>query len=161
MDINSQYVTKSEFAQICGISISTTYKLLKSGRIIGKKYREGRINCYKIPIGEIARYLDEQEKKRMQPLREDEVAKLKKYYRTKMKDYPDVIVLKDIQTITGYGHEIIRLWIKSEKILGVVTRKKFKVAKEDLIDFFVSPYYSNIIRKSKVHIADYKEIGII
>ena len=65
MDINSRYVTKREFAQICGISISTTYKLLKSGKISGEKCRKGRINFYKIPIGEIDQYRKMQEKKYM------------------------------------------------------------------------------------------------
>lgn len=78
-----------------------------------------------------------------------------------MRDYPKVIDAKDIRTVTGYGKEIIRKWINSEKILGVVVRKRFRVAKEDLIDFLASPYYAKIIRKSKIHIEDFQCIGII
>ena len=60
---------------------------------------------------------------------------ISRYYRKKLKDYPDLIRAKDIQSITGYGKESIRKWINSEKILGVVVRKRFAVAKDDLIDF--------------------------
>ena len=76
-----------------------------------------------------------------------------------MKSYESLITSKDIMKITGYGKEIIRRWINSEKILGVVVRRKFCVAKEDLLDFLVSPYYFNIIRKSQTHIEDFEKIG--
>ena len=36
----------------------------------------------------------------------------------------------------------------------------FAVAKDDLIDFLLSPYYANIIRKSEEHISDFRNIGI-
>ena len=36
-----------------------------------------------------------------------------------------------------------------------------RIAKDDLIDFLISPYYAKIIRKSKTHIQDFKQLGII
>ena len=161
MNENSQFVTKSEFCKICGISSSTAYKLIKNGRISKTECCDRLLHYYKIPIEEIENYRKEQEKKNREALSEHEVTVISKYYRAKMKDYPDVIESKDIQNITGYGKEIIRVWINSEKILGVVVRKRFKVAKEDLIDFLVTPYYFNIIRKSKTHIDDFTMIGLI
>ena len=161
MNENSQYVTKNEFCKMCGISSSTAYKLIKNGKISKIECCERLLHYYKIPISDIEQYREEQNKKNRQTLSDEEVTRIGKYYREKMKDYPDVIESKDIQTITGYGKEIIRLWINSEKILGVVVRKKFRVAKEDLIDFLVTPYYSNIIRKSKTHIEDFTTIGLI
>ena len=94
-------------------------------------------------------------------LAKEHISSIKSYYRNKMRDYPKVIDAKDIRTVTGYGKEIIRKWINSEKILGVVVRKRFRIAKEDLIDFLASPYYAKIIRKSKTHIEDFQSIGII
>lgn len=161
MNENSQYVTKIEFCKMCGISSSTAYKLIKKGKVSKTECCDRLLHYYKIPISEIEQYRKEQEKKHRQTLSDKEVTIISKYYRTKMKDYPDVIESKDIQAITGYGKEIIRVWINSEKILGVVVRKKFRVAKEDLIDFLVTPYYSNIIRKSKTHIADFTIMGLI
>jgi len=161
MNENSQYVTKNEFCKMCGISSSTAYKLIKNGMVSKTDCCERLLHYYKIPISEIEKYRNEQLRKQRQTLSEAEIKIISKYYRVKMKDYPDVIESKDIQAITGYGKEIIRVWINSEKILGVVVRKKFRVAKEDLIDFLVTPYYSNIIRKSKTHIEDFTAIGLI
>lgn len=161
MNKNSQYVTKIEFCKMCGISSSTAYKLIKNGKISKTECCDRLLHYYKIPISEIEQYRKEQEQKHRKSLSDKEVTIISKYYRTKMKDYPDVIESKDIQAITGYGKEIIRVWINSEKILGIVVRKKFRVAKEDLIDFLVTPYYSNIVRKSKTHIADFTIMGLI
>ena len=85
--------------------------------------------------------------------------RIKKYYKDKLKPYDNLISSKDIIEITGYGKEAIRNWINSEKILGVVCRGKFRIAKDDLLDFLISPYYFSIIRKSKTHIEDFEKIG--
>ena len=154
-----QYVTKKEFCKICGISESTAYKLIKYKKVNFEKCREGLLHYYKIPICEIEKLLKEKEAKKF--ISDEDTETIKYYYANKMLGYPDVIDSKDIQAITGYGKEIVRVWINTEKILGIVTRGKFHVAKEDLLDFLISPYYSNIIRKSKIHIADFKKIGII
>lgn len=154
-----QYVTKKEFCKICGISESTAYKLIKCKKVSFEKCREGLLHYYKIPICEIEKLLAEKESKSF--ISNEEAEAIKYYYENKMIGYPNVIDSKDIQAITGYGKEIVRVWINSEKILGIVTRGKFHVAKDDLLDFLISPYYSTIIRKSKIHIADFKKIGRI
>ena len=154
-----QYVTKKEFCKICGISESTAYKLIKCEKINFEKCRDGLLHYYKIPVCEMEKFREEKEAKGFVADADAKVIKL--YYENKMIGYPDVIDSRDIQTITGYGKEIVRVWINSEKILGIVTRGKFHVAKDDLLDFLISPYYSNIIRKSKVHVTDFKKIGIL
>ena len=113
---------------------------------------------YNIPMNEITKYLDE--KSNRGKLSKTQIELLRSYYTIKMKDYPDVITSYDIQLVTGYSKEIIRKWIKSDKIIGCVSRKKFRIAKDDLIDFLISPYYAKIIRKSKTHIEDFQNIGI-
>lgn len=154
MNENTQFITKAEFCLFCGISESTAYKLLKSGKIHFEKCCEGLLHYYKIPLREAEKYRKEIPHKGV--LDEHQVAKVKAYYKEKLKSYSNVIDAKDIRIITGYGKEAIRTWINSEKILGIVVRKRFQVAKDDLIDFLVSPYYQNIIRKSKTHIEDEK-----
>lgn len=153
---NNLYVTKQEFCEICGISKSTAYKLIKSKKVNFEKKRDGLLHYYAIPVEEAEQYIRERANRGI--LTKEQISNTKEYYRAKMRDYPKVIDAKDIRTVTGYGKEIIRKWINSEKILGVVARKRFRVAKEDLIDFLVSPYYSNIIRKSQIHLADIAEI---
>ena len=114
---------------------------------------------YSIPMDEITKYLDA--KSNHGKLNKNQIELLRSYYTIKMKDYPDVITSIDIQVVTGYSKEIIRKWIKSDKIIGCVSRKKFRIAKDDLIDFLISPYYAKIMRKSKTHIEDFKQLDII
>ena len=132
-----QYVTKQELCQICNISESTAYKLLKSKKLSFEKCCDGLLHYYKIPLCEVQQYMREQAEKGHYSEKQKEM--ISRYYRKKLKDYPDLIRAKDIQSITGYGKESIRKWINSEKILGVVVRKRFAVAKDDLIDFLLSP----------------------
>lgn len=156
-DLNKKFLTKAEFCDFCGISESTGYKLMKNRKVEFVKCREGLLHFYKIPIEEAYRYLREKEVKKELP--DDYQKRIKKYYEDKLKPYDDLITSKDIRIITGYGKEAIRNWINSEKILGVICRGKFRIAKDDLLDFLISPYYFNIIRKSKTHIEDFEKIG--
>ncbi len=152
-------VMKKDFCELCGISPSTAYKLLKSEKVHFEKCRDGSVQYYSIPMDEITKYLDE--KSNRGKLSKTQIELVRSYYTIKMKDYPDVITSIDIQVVTGYSKEIIRKWIKNDKIIGCVSRKKFRIAKDDLIDFLISPYYAKIIRKSKTHIQDFKQLGII
>ena len=154
---DKKFLTKAEFCDFCEISESTGYKLLKNRKVEFVKCREGLVHFYKIPIEEAYRYLKEKELKNKLP--GDYQKRIKKYYKEKLKPYDDLISSKDIIEITGYGKEAIRNWIKSEKILGVVCRGKFRIAKDDLLDFLISPYYFGIVRKSKTHIEDFEKIG--
>lgn len=152
-----KHLTKMEFCNLCGISESTGYKMMKNRKVKFVKCRDGLLHYYKIPIEEAYRYLRKKELKNKLP--GDYQERIKKYYEDKLKSYDDLITSKDIRTITGYGKEAIRNWINSEKILGVVCRGKFRIAKDDLLDFLISPYYFSITRKSKTHIEDFKKIG--
>ncbi len=153
---DKKFLTKAEFCDFCGISESTGYKLMKNRKVEFVKCRDGLLHFYKIPIEEAYRYLQEKELKNKLP--GDYQKRIKKYYKNKLRPYDNLITSKDIIEITGYGKETIRNWINSEKILGLVCRGKFRVAKDDLLDFLISPYYFSIIRKSKTHIEDFEKI---
>ena len=155
--LDKEFLTKAEFCDFCGISESTGYKLIKNQKVKFIKCREGLLHYYKIPIEEAYRYLREKEAKNELP---GECQKrIKKYYEDKLKPYDDLITSNDIMEITGYSGEAVRNWINGGKLLGVVIRKRFCVAKEDLLDFLISPYYFSIIRKSQTHIEDFERIG--
>lgn len=147
-----EHITKQELCTMCGISPSTAYKLLKAQKIHYEKCRDGLLHYYKIPISDAITYMQEKENRLTLTDKQAEIRR--RYYENKMRQFSDVIEATDIRMITGYGKETIRNWINSGKILGVVSRKRFKIAKEDLLDFLVSPYYKNIIRKSKTHLSD-------
>lgn len=156
--MDDQYVMFKEFCDICGICPTTGRKAISNKKVSFKKCQEGKLHYYKIPLQEVLRYKQERENRGV--LSDDMIKQMRKYYDDKLKDYPTLITSYDIRCITGYGKEIIRRWINSEKILGVVVRGKFCVAKEDLIDFLISPYYERIIRKSPIHKADRKKMNI-
>ena len=153
------YITKVEFCELCNISESTGYKLIKNKKMIFEKCRDGLLHFYKIPLSEVERYKREKAQKGI--FSEIEFKKIQLYYEKKLFCYSDVIEAQDIREITGYGKEAIRKWINNERILGIVVKNRFKVAKDDLFDFLVSPYYQNINRKSSVHKADIRQIQLI
>lgn len=157
--IEKEYITKQELCQMYNICASTAYKLLKSKKIHFEKCCDRLLHYYKIPISEVEQYMQQQANRGH--FTDEQKKVIAQYYRRKMRGYPDRLESKHIQVITGYGKEAIRKWINSEKILGVVVRKRFAVAKEDLIDFLVTPYFANITRKSKTHIADFLAIGLL
>ena len=154
---NKKFLTKAEFCDFCGISKSTGYKLVKNRKVEFVKCCERLLHFYKIPIEEAYHYLQEKELKNKLP--GDLQERLKKFYKDKLKLYDDLITLKDIIKITGYSKETIRSWINGGKIYGVIVRRRFCVAKEDLLNFLISPYYFSIIRKSTTHIEDFEKIG--
>ena len=155
--LDKKFLTKAEFCDFCGISKSTGYQLMKNRKVEFVRCCEGLLHYYKIPIEEAYRYLREKELKNKLP--GDYKKRIKEYYEDKLEPYHDLITSNDIMEITGYSGEAVRNWINSGKLLGVVIRKRFCVAKEDLLDFLISPYYFNIIRKSKTHIEDFEKIG--
>ena len=155
--LDKMYITKQEFCEICGISPSTGYKLIKNQKIHFEKCRDGLLHYYRIPMAEALDYIE----KRKQPFTDETISKVGEYYRIKLRPYPDAMSSYDIRAVTGYGKEAVRKWIKSDKLIGAISRKRFIVAKEDLIDFIISPAYMQITRKSEVHILDFKKLGII
>ncbi len=156
--MDEKYVMFKEFCDICGISPSTGRKAIKNKAVRFQKCQNGSIHFYKIPLQDVLHYKQERENKGV--LSEDTIKQMRIYYNNKLKEYPSLITSYDIRCITGYGKEIIRIWINSGKILGIVVRGRFCVAKEDLIDFLVSPYYEQIRRKTPTHKADRKAMNI-
>ncbi len=157
-DANEKYVTKQEFCEICGISLSTAYKLIKSEKIHFEKKCDGLLHYYSIPITDAEKYISDRNKRNI--LSKGQLSKLYKFYREKLKCYPDIINTRDICVITGYGKETVRIWIQKGRIPGIIVRKRFIITKDDLLAFLTSPYYANIMRKSQKHIEDLKSIGI-
>lgn len=155
----NDFVTKEQFCSLCHISKKTAYKLIKSGRIKATKRICGLLHYYEIPISEISRL--EKVRGNICKLDKDEIRKVRKYYSEKLKKYPDIVFSEDVQLITGYAKESVRKWIKSEKLLGIVSKRKFIIAKDDLLDFLTSQYYLGITRKSNEHISDFVKLGIL
>ncbi len=156
---SNDYVSKEQFYKLCHISKKTAYKLIKSGRIKAIKQNCGSLHCYEIPISEIERL--ESVRCYLNKLREEEISKVKEYYSEKLQSYPDVITSEDVQAITGYVKETVRRWIQGGKLIAIVYKSKYVIAKNDFLDFVTSPSYVGITRKSQVHLSDFIELGIV
>ncbi|MGN0106729.1 MAG: type II toxin-antitoxin system RelB/DinJ family antitoxin [Hominilimicola sp.] len=57
--IENEYITKQELCQMCNISESTAYKLLKSKKIRFEKCCDGLLHYYKIPMVDVINYMQE------------------------------------------------------------------------------------------------------
>ena len=156
---SNDFVSKEEFYKSCRISKKTAYKLIKSGRIKAIKRDCGSLHCYEIPISEIERI--ESIRYYINKLREEEIGKVKEYYSEKLQSYPDVITSEDVQAITGYVKETVRRWIQSGKLVAIVYKSKYVIAKNDFLDFVTSPCYVGITRKSREHLSDFIKLGIV
>lgn len=156
---SNDFVSKEEFYKLCHISKKTAYKLIKSGRIKAIKRTCGSLHCYEIPISEIERL--ESIRVYLNKLREQEIGKVKEYYREKLRSYPDVITSEDVQAITGYAKEIVRKWLQSGKLVGMVYKSKYVIAQKDFLDFVIGSHFVGITRKSREHLADFIKLGIL
>ena len=94
-------------------------------------------------------------------MREEEIGKVKEYYSQKLQSYPDVITSEDVQAITGYAKETVRRWIQCGKLVAIVYKSKYVIAKNDFLDFVTSPSYVGITRKSQEHLSDFIKLGIV
>ena len=156
---SDKFISKEEFYKTCGISKKTAYKLIKSGRIKAIERKCASRHCYEIPISEIERL--ESVRRYLNKLWEEEIDKVKEYYSEKLKEYPDIITSEDVQALTGYGKETVRRWILGGKLVAIVCKGKYVIAKNDFLDFVISSHFVGITRKSKKHLADFKKLGIV
>lgn len=156
---SDEFVSKEEFYKACGISKKTAYKLIKSGRIKVVKRKCASRYCYEIPTSEIERF--ESIRYYQDKLRKEEIGSTRDYYSEKLKEYPDIITSEDVQALTGYVKETVRRWIQGGKLVAIVYKGKFVIAKNDFLDFVISPHFVGITRKSEVHLADFIKLGIV
>lgn len=153
------FISKEKFCKICQISKNTAYKLIEFERIKAIKRNCGSSYYYEIPVSEIARL--GHVRSNINKLKKEEIRKVKRFYSEKLSSYPDGITSDDVQIITGYCKTTVRSWITSGKISGVISNRKFVMAKNDFLDFITTPYYVGIAKKSKEHLADFVELGIV
>ena len=163
------YLSKEQVRKLCHISKETALYLLQSGKLpclySGKKTR-----CYKIKKEDVIAFLEDRYKYpgffkapenwystgRMPSERAlpkiDAGEDFRDCYRFLLKDYPDVLNAAVISEITGYGKKTVNNWCKKGLLQHVTTGNRNLIPKIYLIDFFCSPAFSSITRKSKWHI---------
>ncbi|MBQ7119344.1 MAG: helix-turn-helix domain-containing protein [Oscillospiraceae bacterium] len=156
--MDEEYVMFKEFCDICGICPATGRKAVENKKVSFKRCQDGKLHYYQIPLCEVLKYKEERENQGK--FSKEEIEKMRKYYSNKLRKYPELLFSEDVQEITGYSKEAIRKWIKSGKLEALLVKRRFCVAKTDLIEFLLSASYENIIQKTTLHMSARYALGI-
>lgn len=166
-------ITKEQLWQLCHISKSTARYLLKSGKIpsqdSGKKTR-----CYRIFKSDVQAYLIDREifpeyykasrewyatngkcsmESKTPVIKED----LHDYYEFLLKNSPDVLTVDDVNSVCGYAKATINGWCQKNLVKHFRVRGQNLIPKTYLIDFFCSPAFRCIARKTTWHVLALKK----
>lgn len=82
-----------------------------------------------------------------------------RYYKTILSTYPDILTADDVVKLTGYVKTSINNWCRKGHLKSFKKNGCNYIPKVYLIDFFCSPYFRTIVRKSKWHIYILKEFA--
>ena len=74
---------------------------------------------------------------------------LRRFYDKRLKKSPDILTVEDISGITGFVTQSVQRWIGKQHLKSFTKGRGFRVPKESLIDFLVSPVYNAIQEKSE------------
>lgn len=169
-------ITKDQLYRICHISKSTALYLLQSGKI-PCEYTGKRTRCYKIKKEDVIAYLNDRKvfpesysapagwysgsypikmKREIPPVvRED----MHGYYKKLLSKYPDVLTADDVVKLTGYVKTSVNNWCRKGRLKSFKKQGCNYIPKVYLIEFFCSPYFRTIVRKSNWHIYILKEFA--
>jgi len=145
-------VSQQQAAEICQVDVQTIRKWEKSGELPFIPMIDGLIHYHEIKLNDVLTCLYIKE-----CLHDPEsfyMKKLRQFYIQKYKDYSDLLLIRDIVIITGFGKTTVVNWMNNGHLKGYNKRKVFKIPKKYLIDFVCGSYYRKIIRKSKIQKAD-------
>ena len=169
-------ITKDQLYRICHISKSTALYLLKSGKI-PCEYTGKRTRCYKIKKEDVIAYLQDRkvfpecysapaswyrgnyEIKMEEEIPAFRLEEMRRYYVELLARYPDVITAQNVVKLTGYGKTAINEWCRKKHLKSFQHGKENYIPKVYLIEFFCSPYFRMITRKSPWHIHILKDFS--
>lgn len=166
-----EYITKDQMYRICHISKKTCLFLLESGLVpnidSGKKTRRFKIKTtdviqylhdrddypelYKAPDGFYMRDGCKKAPSFEDVFTKEDLTSMRQYYEMLLKDYPDVLNVRQVAQFTGYGESSVTKWCGKQELKNFFIRQKFKIPKEYLLDFLVSRYFIGIAVKSEKH----------
>lgn len=167
-------ITKEQFYRICHISKSTALYLLKSGAV-PCEYSGKKTRCYKIKKDDVKKYLESKGKfpeyyatpkgwhrgyrKVTLPtnMTDATLELLHEYYADLLSDYKDVISSQEVVKLTGYAKTTINNWCGKGRLKHFIKHNTYYIPKVFLIEFFCSPYFRSIIRKTSWHIQTINE----
>lgn len=81
------------------------------------------------------------------------------YYQGLLSKYPDVLTANDVVKLTGYVKTSVNNWCRKGCLKSFKRNGINYIPKVYLIEFFCSPYFRTIVRKSNWHIYILKEFA--
>lgn len=170
-------ISKEQFYKLCHISKSTALYLLSSGtvpcRCSGKA-----THSYQIKKEDVKKYLHNRgiypenymappgwykEKRADTSFAVKYNSKMLKllheFYSSLLSEYPDVLSVKLIASITGYNKSTINTWCHLGYLQSFKKGNKNFIPKIYLINYFCSQYFRSIIKKTKWHISSLREFN--
>ena len=153
-----EFVTQEQMGEICGICKKTAYTLAHSGKIpyTVETNRLGR--THRIKLTDVLLYLYEKEC-RQEP-DSPYIIEMKSFYEKEFAGFPDLLIVKDIEDMTGFSSTCICNWIGRKLFRTIPLKKGYGIPKCCFIDFLVSPYYRSIKNKTplqKKHMKAFEE----
>lgn len=169
-----EIMNKEQLRKVCHISKRTAHYLLQFNLIphvcTGKKTR-----CYAIKKSDVIDFMINREvnpsryivpsswykygnedvkpyRIRIQPPLPNDPQKTRRYYESKLADYPDVIDVSAIVEFTGYNRHTVCEWIRFGKLRALALQHKYMIPKCYLIDWLSSEEHNTTTRKSRRHI---------
>jgi len=163
MEQYPEFVNQEQMCEICGICKKTAYKLEYSGKIPYTVEINHLIHTHKIKLTDVLTYLYEKECR--QEADSEYMLFMREFYEKQFVDYPDVVLMSDIEKMTGFSKTGITQWIHRNELKPLMNKKGlikkgFHVPKEYLIDFLVSPNYRRIKNKSEKQKKDMRQFEI-
>lgn len=186
LDINElknypEKLNKEQFRTVCHISKRTALYLLQSGMVRAENTGK-KTHSWLISKTDILNFAKEYEKNpfkfqppdnwyvykkptvpeiviRAVPPGSEFAASTAIYYRNTLQNEPDVLGVRDISRITGYGAGAVTGWIrKGELKVHYAHINRYYVPKLFLFNFLCGDYYNSIAKKNVLHLKAVREI---
>lgn len=167
-------ITKEQLFKICHISKQTARRLLMTGAI-PCVYNKKKTRCFQIKKEDVINYIELREKMpelyqstAKKPYKRTSIPEeisdivretMMQYYTTNLIKYDDVLTIKQISELTGYGKNAINNWCLKGHLKAFRKNNMYLVPKVFLIDFFCSFYFRSITNKTFWHNRAINEIS--
>jgi len=147
-----QSISQQQAAEICQVSVQTIREWEKSGDLPFVPMIDRLLHYHQIRLYDLLTCLYIKE-----CLHDPEsfyMKQLRRFYTHKYKNHSDMLLIKDVAVITGFGKTTIVNWMNNGRLKGYNKGRIYRIPKIYLIDFVCGSYYRKIIRKSKIQKAD-------
>jgi transcriptional regulator with XRE-family HTH domain len=147
-----QIISQQQAAEICQVSVQTIREWEKSGDLPFSPKIDKLLHYHQIRLDDLLTCLYIKE-----CLHDSEsfyMKQLRKFYTHKYKTHSDMLLIRDVVVITGFGKTTVVNWMNNGRLKGYNRGRIYRIPKIYLIDFVCGSYYRKIIRKSKIQKAD-------